>query len=95
MLVFRKTASRHQKGAQRPGEMAVLAGIRLQFGDRLRPEDALDFERQDLAAELSRAGFQYEATFFSWLGVTPYLSREAFDQTLAWIASLVGTDRVK
>jgi methyltransferase (TIGR00027 family) len=48
----------------------------------------LDFERQDLAAELSRAGFQFEATFFSWLGVTPYLSRQAFDQTLAWIASL-------
>lgn len=48
----------------------------------------VDFERQGLAAELSRAGFQYQATFFSWLGVTPYLSREAFDQTLAWIAWL-------
>ena len=28
----------------------------------------LDFERQDLAAELSGAGLQHEATFFSWLG---------------------------
>ena len=48
----------------------------------------VDFERQDLAAELSRAGFQLKATFFSWLGVTPYLSRKAFDGTLVWIASL-------
>jgi methyltransferase (TIGR00027 family) len=51
----------------------------------------VDFEKQTLSTELYRAGFQTsEAAFFSWLGVTPYLTREAFEGTLRSIAGLPG-----
>jgi methyltransferase (TIGR00027 family) len=47
----------------------------------------VDFERQSLADGLIAAGFELERlAFFSWLGVTPYLSRPAFDATLRFIA---------
>ncbi len=50
---------------------------------------AVDFESQPLADGLLAAGFEQEqAAFFSWLGVTPYLSRPAFDATIRFIASL-------
>jgi methyltransferase (TIGR00027 family) len=50
---------------------------------------AVDFERQSLADGLLQAGFdQQQPAFFSWLGVTPYLSRAAFDATMHFIASL-------
>ena len=49
----------------------------------------VDFEKQSLADGLAAAGFdRSEATFFSWLGVTMYLTREAMRATLALIASL-------
>jgi methyltransferase (TIGR00027 family) len=49
----------------------------------------VDFERESLADGLLRAGFDKQsASFFSWLGVTPYLSRAAFDATVGFIASL-------
>jgi methyltransferase (TIGR00027 family) len=49
---------------------------------------AVDFERDRLAKRLADAGFDLrEPAFFSWLGVTPYLTREAFDETLAFLAS--------
>jgi methyltransferase (TIGR00027 family) len=48
---------------------------------------AADFERQTLGEALKSANFPAgEKTFFSWLGVTPYLSREAFSQTMRFIA---------
>jgi methyltransferase (TIGR00027 family) len=48
----------------------------------------VDFERQTLAEGLTNAGFELAApTFFSWLGVTVYLTREAVMQTLAFIAA--------
>jgi methyltransferase (TIGR00027 family) len=47
-----------------------------------------DFEREGLAEGLENAGFSRDApTFFSWLGVTMYLTLAAFDTTLAFIAS--------
>lgn len=50
---------------------------------------AVDFERQSLADGLHAAGFQKDRpAFFSWLGVTPYLSRAAFHATVQFIASL-------
>lgn len=50
---------------------------------------AIDFEKQTLHAELAAAGFTtLEPAFFSWLGVTPYLTREAFEGTLRFIVSL-------
>ena len=49
----------------------------------------LDFERDTLVNGLARADFDFdEPTFFAWLGVTPYLTREAIRTTLAFIASL-------
>ena len=48
----------------------------------------VDFERQTLAEGLARAGFDRRApSFFSWLGVTMYLSGEAIGPTFEFIAS--------
>jgi methyltransferase (TIGR00027 family) len=50
---------------------------------------AVDFAKQNLAEELNRAEFsKTEPAFFSWLGVVPYLTRDAAFGTLRWIASL-------
>jgi methyltransferase (TIGR00027 family) len=48
-----------------------------------------DFEEQSLGSVLESSGFQAgEISFFSWLGVTPYLTAEAAMATLAFIGSL-------
>ena len=50
---------------------------------------AIDFEKQTLDAELTAAGFtRAQPAFFSWLGVTPYLTRQAFERTVRYIAAL-------
>jgi methyltransferase (TIGR00027 family) len=50
---------------------------------------AVDFERQSLGDGLLQAGFEKQRpAFFSWLGVTPYLSRPAFDATIQFIAGM-------
>jgi methyltransferase (TIGR00027 family) len=49
---------------------------------------AADLSQETVAAALSRSAFRAEElTFFSWLGVTMYLSREANLQTFRSIAS--------
>ena len=49
----------------------------------------IDFDRQTLADGLGHPGFNASApAFFSWLGVTPYLSREACMSTLSFIAKM-------
>jgi methyltransferase (TIGR00027 family) len=48
----------------------------------------VDFETQSLADRLRESGFSQAPTFFSWLGVAPYLTREAFDSTVAFVASM-------
>lgn len=49
----------------------------------------IDFERQTLAQGLAAAGFDSaQQTFFTWLGVVPYLTVEAVWSTLGFIASL-------
>lgn len=49
----------------------------------------VDFERDSLDEEMERAGFDPRLpAFFSWLGVVPYLTLEAFRGTLASIAAL-------
>jgi len=51
----------------------------------------VDFEEPGLSQELLRAGLDPEAgTFFSWLGVMPYLQPEAARATLLSIAGLSG-----
>ena len=49
----------------------------------------IDFETQTLAAGLRHAGFSTEEpAFFSWLGVSMYLTREAIVDTLRFVARL-------
>jgi methyltransferase (TIGR00027 family) len=49
----------------------------------------VDFERETLRDGLAHAGFDFsQAAFFAWLGVTPYLSKDAIAQTLSFVASL-------
>jgi methyltransferase (TIGR00027 family) len=49
----------------------------------------IDFEQQTLADGLVRSGLNTDApAFFSWLGVTPYLTREACMTTLAFVAKM-------
>ncbi|TIO75662.1 MAG: SAM-dependent methyltransferase [Mesorhizobium sp.] len=55
----------------------------------------VNFERQLLSEELSSAGFKpTEAGFFMWLGVLPYLTREAIFSTLSYIAGIPGSEVV-
>jgi methyltransferase (TIGR00027 family) len=49
----------------------------------------VDFEKRTLADGLAAAGFdRAHPTFFTWLGVVPYLTEEAIWSTLAFIASV-------
>jgi methyltransferase (TIGR00027 family) len=49
----------------------------------------IDFEQQTVADGLAQSGFNRgAAAFFSWLGVTPYLTREACLTTLGLIAAM-------
>jgi methyltransferase (TIGR00027 family) len=51
----------------------------------------LDFEREPLADALGGAGFDStQRSFFTWLGVVPYLTEQAIFSTLRFIASLPG-----
>ena len=48
----------------------------------------VDFERQSLPQQLHAAGFDSTTpAFFSWLGVVPYLTQQAFRATLGFIAT--------
>src|SRR5215469_9622228 len=54
-----------------------------------------DFERDDLQRKLSHAGFQRtSAAFFTWLGVVPYLTRDAIGSTLDYMASIQNSEVV-
>ena len=51
----------------------------------------VDFEREGLADGLAAAGFDpAQQSFFTWLGVVPYLTKEAVFSTLGFIAGLAG-----
>ena len=51
----------------------------------------VDFERQSLADGLAAAGFDpAQDSFFTWLGVVPYLSEETIVRTLRFIAGIAG-----
>jgi methyltransferase (TIGR00027 family) len=55
----------------------------------------VDFERQSLAEGLARAGFHADRpAFFQWLGVVPYLTRDAISETLEFIAGIPGSEVV-
>ncbi len=67
-------------------ERLQAAGIAIPQSLKFVP---VDFERQTLAAGLEQGGFDSGSpAFFSWLGVTPYLTRESCMATLRFIAQL-------
>ena len=48
-----------------------------------------DFERESLSEGLTRVGFRLnQPAFFQWLGVVPYLTREAISSTLKFISKV-------
>jgi methyltransferase (TIGR00027 family) len=49
----------------------------------------IDFERESLSEGLTRVGFRLDQpAFFQWLGVVPYLTREAISSTLNFISKV-------
>lgn len=55
----------------------------------------VNFERQRLSEELASAGLKStEPSFFMWLGVVPYLTRQAVFSTLSYIAGVPGSEVV-
>ena len=55
----------------------------------------VDFERETLDTGLMAAGFvAAQPSFFTWLGVTPYLTETAIFSTLQFIAALPGKSEV-
>ena len=51
----------------------------------------VDFEREDLESRLRETRFRDgEHAFFSWLGVVPYLTRDAFEKTARFVAKVRG-----
>jgi methyltransferase (TIGR00027 family) len=55
----------------------------------------VDFERQSLLEGLSAVGFHADQpAYFQWLGVVPYLTREAIVSTLDFIAGIAGSEVV-
>jgi methyltransferase (TIGR00027 family) len=55
----------------------------------------VDFEQDDVGEKLVAAGFQQNApAFFTWLGVTPYLTQAAIGRTLDYISSIRNSEVV-
>lgn len=55
----------------------------------------IDFDSQDLGKELKQAGYDLTSkTLFIWEGVTQYISREAVDNTLKYIAKAALGSRI-
>lgn len=73
---------------ERLRRMGVAAPASLTFAP-------VDFERQGLAEGLRLAGFSpVKPAFFLWLGVVPYLTRDAIWATLRFIAELPASEVV-
>jgi methyltransferase (TIGR00027 family) len=71
-----------------------LRDLRIEIPDNL-VFAPLDFELQTLREGLEHAGFEFQRpAFFSWIGVTMYLSLEAINATLATIAQCLTGSRV-
>jgi methyltransferase (TIGR00027 family) len=55
----------------------------------------VDFERDDLGKKLAAADFERKSpTFFTWLGVVPYLTDDAVGSTLDFMASIPNSEVV-
>jgi methyltransferase (TIGR00027 family) len=77
--VDQPSSQAHKRRLLRDAGIDVPANVR--FAD-------VDFEHETLDAGLRRAGVAFDQpTFFSWLGVTMYLTGDAIDAVLATVAS--------
>jgi len=73
-------------------ERLAAAGITVPVSLTFAP---VNFERQTLAQGLGAAGFDNAApTFFTWLGVVPYLSPDTVSSTLQFIGGLAASAQV-
>jgi len=73
--------------ASQGAKRAALAAARIEIPPNVRFAD-IDFERETLSHGLARCGVHTaKRTFFSWLGVTMYLTREAIEATLRTVLS--------
>jgi methyltransferase (TIGR00027 family) len=74
-----------------PATLAVKRNVLEQALGELRPHVSfveIDFNRQELDAVIEASGFDHGAkTFFVWEGVTNYLTEEAVDRTLRYLAA--------
>jgi O-methyltransferase involved in polyketide biosynthesis len=75
-------------GSSEPGKALGEVSIPLPASLSFVP---VDFEREDLLARLCAQGFEPERpSFFTWLGVVPYLTEPAVFATLGMIGGLPG-----
>jgi methyltransferase (TIGR00027 family) len=75
----------HPATQQWKHELLATSGISIPENLTYAP---VDFERQSLSEQLQSAGFNPTIpTFFAWLGVVPYLTLEAFQATINFVAS--------
>ncbi|HST63105.1 MAG TPA: class I SAM-dependent methyltransferase [Longimicrobium sp.] len=73
--------------ASQAAKRAGLAAAGIEISPNVRFAD-IDFERETLAEGLARCGVDTaKPTFFSWLGVTMYLTRDAIEATLRTVLS--------
>lgn len=73
--------------ASQAGKRRALAAAGIEIPPNVRYAD-VDFERETLAHGLARCGVDTaKRTFFSWLGVTQYLTRDAIEATLRTMLS--------
>lgn len=73
--------------ASQAGKRAALAAAGIEIPPNVRFAD-VDFERETLSHGLARCGVDTaKRTFFSWLGVTQYLTRDAIEATLRTVLS--------
>jgi methyltransferase (TIGR00027 family) len=67
-------------------ELTARANLPMPQGTAYVP---VDFEREWLGEGLARAGFRMDCpAFFSWLGVVPYLTLDAFRETLRFFGGM-------
>ncbi len=75
----------HPKSQQWKRESLQKAGINKPDNLSFIP---VDFEKQTLSVEMIQGGYNIDVpSFFSWLGVTPFLSEEAIFATLDYVAT--------
>src|SRR3954452_2098755 len=73
--------------ASQAAKRAALAAAGIEIPPNVRFAD-VDFERETLSHGLARCGADMaKRTFFSWLGVTQYLTRDAIEATLRTVLS--------